>query len=109
LTLRRKDLHKGDLWIGLAKVEHSGPEGFLGDAKGAYTNAVAMADGKENFRSSVVEALADLGLRLIRLEGAEPLEARKSKYSIDQELTEVAEEASNTGHVGFGAFHAFDA
>lgn len=98
-----------ELWIGLAKVEQSSRNGVLGDTEGAYTNAIAIADGRASFRSKVKEALADLDLRLIRLEDAETLKARLSKYSVDPELRKIAKAASNTGRVGFGTFHAFEA
>ena len=81
----------------------------LGDADRAYTNALAIADNRVSFRAQVQEALAELGLRLIRLEDAETLDSRSSKYSIDLELTNVAKEAIKTRRVGFGTFHAFDA
>src|SRR5947207_1526303 len=97
-----------ELWIGLAKVKQSSPNGVLGDADGAYTNAIGIAEGRAGFRSKVREALAELGLRLLRLEDAETLKVRSSKYSVDPELTQVAEEAKKTGGVGFGTFHAFD-
>ena|SRR6266404_7639490 len=100
---------RGELWIGLAKVEQSSRNGVLGDADRAFTNAIAIADGRASFRAKVREALAELGLRLMRLEDAETLKARSSKYSIDPELMKIAEETSNTGQVGFGTFHAFDA
>lgn len=100
---------RGELWIGLAKVKQSSRNGVLGDTEGAYTNAIAIADGRENFRSKVKEALADLDLLLIRLEDAETLKGRLSKYSIDPELRKVAKAASNTGRVGFSTFHAFGA
>lgn len=99
----------GELWIGLAKVEPSSRNGVLGDTKGAYTNAIATADGRANFRTKVKEALADLELRLIRLEDVETLKSRLSKYSIDPELRKVAKVASNSGQVSFGTFHAFKA
>jgi hypothetical protein len=98
-----------ELWIGLAKVEQSSSNDVLGGANRAYTNAVAIADSKVSFRAKVREALAELGLRLMRLEDAETLKARSSKYSLDPELMKIAEETSNIEQVGFGTFHAFDA
>jgi hypothetical protein len=100
---------RGELWIGLAKVEQSTRNGVLGDTEGAYTNAIAIADDRASFRSKVKEALGELDLRLIRLEDAETWKARSLKYSVDSELRKVAKEAKNTGRVGFGTFHAFEA
>ena len=98
---------EGELWIGLAKVAQSGGKGVLGDAVGAYTNAIAIADGKTEFRRQVKAALAELDLRLIRLEDAETLKSRTSKHSLDPQLIKVAKSARKSGVVGFGTFHAF--
>jgi len=97
----------GELWIGLIKVGQTGDSGVLGASEGAYTNAVAPAVSKGRFRFKVKGAVAELGLSLQRLESAETLDARLTKYSLDAELTKVVDEAKRTGRVGFGTFHAF--
>ena len=81
--------------------------GILGSSEGAFTNAIAHAASKNSFRSRVKDAVAELGLRLRRLESAETLTVRQAKSSLDAELTKVADEAGSTGRVGFGTFHAF--
>lgn len=96
------------LWIGLAKVEQLNSNGVLGDAEGAFTNAIALAEGRASFRRQVKEALDELDLRLIRLENPERLKNRLTKHSIDPELREVAEAATNNDRVNFGTFHAYD-
>lgn len=98
-----------ELWIGLAKVEQTKRNGVLGDADRAYTNAIAKASSRQRFRAKVTDSLTQLGLKLIRLEEAETLKDRLSKYSVDTDLMKVAEEAELTGDVGYGTFHAFDA
>ena len=99
----------GELWIGLAKViPSSGSPDILGDAAGAYTNAIGLAVNKAKFRLQVKEALAELGLLLIRLENSERWEDRSAKYVIDQELKKVATEARVSNRIMFGTFHAFD-
>lgn len=97
------------LWIGLAEVEPTSGKGVLGDVRGAFTNAIAMANSRSDFRVGVQQALKDLGLRLIRLKEAETLKARLSKHSISEDLAKAAEEVKSTGGVGFGTFHTFDA
>lgn len=98
-----------ELWIGLAKVQQQGRNGVLGDADGAYTNAIAFANGRASFRTKVIKALAELNLSLIRLEDAETLRERLSKYAIDPELRSVTKAARVTERVCFGTFHAFEA
>lgn len=103
------NLFDKELWIGLAEVEQRSRNGVLGDVRGAFTNAVAMANGKANFRAAVKRGLDDLGLRLIHLKEAETLKTRLSKHSISEDLERTAEEVKSTGEVGFGTFHTFDA
>ena len=112
-ALERRDAksrgaNRKELWIGFVKVAQPTGNGVLGRADRAYTNAVGMASGRAGFRATVKEALSELGLELIRLEDAESLAARLSKFSIDQELCELAKELANTDRVGFGTYHAFD-
>lgn len=103
----RKAKPAGELWIGLVKVGHTLNPGVLGTSEGAYTNAIARAASRDSFRLKVKGAVAELGLTLSRLESAETLKARLSKYSLDAELTKIADEAKTTGRVGFGTFHTF--
>src|ERR1051325_2140461 len=98
----REKLVDKELWIGLAKVEQTNRNGVLGDVRGGFTNAIAMATGKANFRVTVKRGLEDLGLRLIRLEAAETLKVRLSKHSISEDLERTADEVRSTGEVGFG-------
>jgi hypothetical protein len=103
----KSTLLQEELWIGLAKIDQSSSDGLLGDVKGTYTNAIAIADSRANFRSKVKQALADLDLQLVRLEDAETLKTRLSRSSVDPELERVAEATRISRQVGFGTFHAF--
>ena len=106
---KRQRVTGGELWIGLAEVEQFQPGGPLGNAIGAFTNAIGVAVSRANFRQQVKEALAELDLRLKRLENAETLKARTARCSIHPELEQVAREVSNSRNVGFGTFHSYDA
>ena len=96
-----------ELWIALVKVSQTSDSGVLGASEGAYTNAIAHAVNKSSFRFKVKAALAELGLSLTRLESAETLDARLANYSLDAELTKIADEARKTGRVEFGTFHTW--
>ena len=48
-----RDLSEKELWIGLAEVEQTSRNGVLGDVRGGFTNAIAMANGKVDFRTAV--------------------------------------------------------
>ena len=96
-----------ELWIGLAKVEPSSPNSVLTEAESAFTNVIGIAGGRLSFRRKISEALCKLGLKLIRLEDAETVQNRVSKYSLDAELSRAAKVARKTGQVTFGTFHTF--
>jgi hypothetical protein len=103
----REKKSEGELWIGLVRVGQTTDSGILGASEGAYTNAIAHAASRGSFRFKVKGAAAELGLCLKRLENAETLDDRLANYSLDAELTKVADEARITGRVGFGTFHTF--
>jgi hypothetical protein len=105
---KKNQLSAKRLWIGLAKVEQRSRKGVLGDTQQAYTNAIGSAVSKKGFRNSVKQELAKLGLDLLRLENAELLADRLTKYAIDSELRNVARKVAKTDSVAFGTFHAFD-
>lgn len=65
---------------------------MLADVRGGFTNPIAMANGKADFRAAVKRGLDDLGLRLIHLEKAESLKTRLSKHSISEDLERTADE-----------------
>jgi hypothetical protein len=95
------------LWIGLVCVKQIKRNGVLGDAYGAYVNAIALAIDDSDFGSQVEKALGELDLELVSLEDIETLIARLSKHSIDEDLHRAAAEVKHTGSLAFGTFHTF--
>lgn len=95
------------MWIGLVCVEQARRGGVLGDAHGAYVNAIALAADESDFSSRVKKKLGELGLELVGLEDVETLRARLSKHSIDDDLRQAAAEVKRTGTPAFGTFHTF--
>ena len=98
---------KKELWIGEAHVKQPNRDGVLGDADQAYVNAIALAVDRSDLRSQIKQALKELDLELIRLQDAEPLAVRRSKYSIDPSLVGIAKDVKQTGSPRFSTFHAY--
>lgn len=103
-----KQREQKEIWIGLAKVKQNNRDGVLGDADEAYTNAIALAKSKVDFRSQVKLAVENLGLQLPRLESAEPLKVRLSKFTVHKDLIALAKDVEKDGQVAFGVFYSFD-
>lgn len=80
----------------------------LENAKGAYVNAIVLADGIDSYRIKVKEELSMLSFYVVEMEDIELFSDRKNKYSISEELNEIAENAENTGNVSFGIFHSYE-
>ncbi len=100
------DSQKG-VWIGLLEVFPLPGSCTLGNAAGAYTNALAWAADPSEFEAQVKHGLEDLGLCLGELEDVEPLDGRLSRYTIEDELHDLADEVRATRQTRFGTFHTF--
>ena len=96
------------MWIGLIRVRQNKRNGVLGDADQAYSNAVGLAKDKGEFRSKIKSVLESVELQLLRLENAEPLNQRLSKYPVHKDIIKAAKEAKKNGQVAFSEFAAFD-
>lgn len=99
---------QNQVWIGLAKVKQRNINGILGDAEQAYTNVLALAASKSDFRHRAKQAIEDLELLLLRLESAETLEQRLIKFTVDKNLLKLAKGVQKKGGVAFGVFHSFE-
>lgn len=97
------------VWIGLVKTSQSDRNGPLGEADQAYVNVVGLAEDKHSFRSLAKAALADLDLKLLRLENAEILEERMAHgWVVHKRILRLAENLTETVPVAFDVFATFD-
>jgi hypothetical protein len=79
---------------------------LLGNAMAAYVNVLAMANGKDDYLEQVTQALDNLGFDLDGLEDLEPLADRRARFSVDQDLLDLAKQSELSGLVKFGTFHS---
>lgn len=96
------------LWIGLVAVTAVEGSETLGDAVGAFVNALVLCESQDEFTELVARAVGELGLRVDSFEDVEPFRARLMRTSIAEELTSLARWVQETERPGFGVFHTFD-
>lgn len=94
-------------WIGLIEVVPREGSDFLGSAEGAFVNVVALASNASDYRESVERAVNELGLDLVDVEDAEPLSNRLKKWTVDEEIRDMAETVKRLGSVAFGTFDTY--
>lgn len=97
-----------EIWIGLIKVEQKDRTGPLGDADGAYTNAVGLASSKLRFRRLVERRLRAMDLTLLRLEAAEPLAVRTAKHAVHKDIRKLVADLDSVNPIAFDVFATFD-
>ena len=95
------------VWIGLFGVGALPGRTSLGDAKGAYVNALALATDAREYENTVKRALEELGLFAFEVEEVEQYETRAVRCQIDPALTRLSDEVQECGQVRFGDFHTY--
>ena len=94
--------------IGLAKVIVLNDSDILNGDKHAYTNVLGLAKNRSEFRNEVVHKLHSMDLKLIRLEGTEPLNVRRNKFKVPTEILKIAKRLSfETNRIEFSTFHTY--
>jgi hypothetical protein len=97
------------VWIGLVGVvpiprTHSV---LAANAKGAYVNALAYVTDVAGYKAIVEQELRNLGLTAYEFEDIERFSERTSKWEVDEELRELADEVEVRGGVRFGTFYNY--
>src|ERR1035437_1981787 len=95
-----------NIWIGLAHVSNLHNNTLLGNAKGAYVNALALASNPIDFTNKVKESIIDLGFDFIELEDVELFSERIENYEVQENIKILATEAIKSKEVLFGNFHS---
>ncbi len=95
-----------EIWIGL--VELSGPTDnyILEGCHGAYSNFLVAADTIEMFKRKAVKEASSLGLNVVKVEWAMPLNKRLQKQEVEAYLIELAKNLPSGGR--FGKFHVWE-
>lgn len=98
---------KKQVWIGLVGVTPVSGSKALGNAKGAFVNALALVADESEYQHAVQRALDSLGLVAYEFEDVETFLERDGKSCVDESLRSLAQEVSTTGGVRFGTFHNY--
>lgn len=93
--------------IGLVGVGPLPGSKLLGQAQGAYVNALAWATTVDDFKIQVDEALSELGLFVIEFEDVESFEERAGSRVLDDCLHALAVEVRQSKLPRFATFHTF--
>ncbi len=94
-------------WIGLAKVIVLNESDIFDGDKAAYSNALAFAKNKIEFRKQVKNKLYSMDLKLVRLQEAEAYTVRLKKYKVSSEITKIASRLSEYNKIEFSTFHTY--
>ena len=98
---------RSEVYIGLVGVGPKQGCTLLGDAKGAYVNALALASSSQEYETEVSRALAHSELYAFEFEEVEPFEQRASHRVLDKELHDLAFEVVTSKRPRFATFHTF--
>lgn len=78
-------------------------------ARQGFTNAIGLAKSRQEFRKEVAGKLLSINLKLIRLEGSEPLKDRLNTFSVSNEFLKCSKTLmQNKNTVAFTTFHTWD-
>jgi hypothetical protein len=96
-----------EVWIGLAKVK-SNTKGSLNAITHGYVNVLGLSNSKQDFRKKASLKFQDIGLKLIRLEDAEPFSKRMKTFKVDKSIQAIAKNILQQTVVDFGTVHTYD-
>jgi hypothetical protein len=80
---------------------------LLGNSRGAFVAALALADGVESFDSMVCGHLEEMGFVVEEILDIEPLAVRKTHKKLDDGILELVKMLSKDSPVQLHVFHAF--
>jgi hypothetical protein len=95
-----------ELWVGLVELKliKRGP----GEPAGAFTNIVTWASNSEGFRERAETVAATIDRYVVSVEGAEPIEHRRVRQGLTEEIEEIVGRAeSNPNAIIYGAFFTY--
>ena len=81
-------------WICLVEVTPRGNNHALGEAKGAFVNAIVLADDSED-------------LDVVTVDDVELFDERVGKEDVEASVLSTAERVSEQTPVAFASFHSF--
>lgn len=96
-----------EVWVGLVGVGPLKENRTLGEAKGAYVNALALACDEKQYMQVVSSALKELGLFAFEYEDIERFDERANNQELRHEMHNLAKQVRSSGQVCFDTFHAY--
>jgi hypothetical protein len=96
------------LWTALVGVVPTESSSVLAGGKGAYVNAVALAENAREFCDSVKQSLLEMNLECIEFEDLQTMEDRNANFVLPQAIASLAKQALKTKTVAFSEFFVFE-
>jgi hypothetical protein len=97
-----------NIWIAFIHVKPLSPKSVLSSgAKGAYANAMALANDRRGFEDKIRKGVLDYGLELVDLEDVETFAERVESQDVSSELLAIAESIESPERVYFDAFYNY--
>jgi hypothetical protein len=87
---------KKPVWIGLLDLRPRPGNDLLGDADGAYVQALAPAESREEFVAVWTRLMEDADYDVLSIENAEPFDDRRRRESPDPRLVEIEQQVWET-------------
>lgn len=100
----RSGMSRPQLWIGLVELRPL----RKGHRNPAFTNILTWASDSESFRAKAETIAAELDMYVIGVENEEPLDARRERSKLTEEVEDMLSRASsNPNAIIYGTFHTF--
>jgi hypothetical protein len=97
-----------EIWISLVEAEAlDGVEGF-GRGEKAFVNEVVLAGSLADAELRLQETLRGMHFHCVAFEDTEPLSSRMARYTVCDELVELATAAQMSGEALFGTFYGWE-
>jgi hypothetical protein len=87
---------KKPVWIGLLDLRPRRGNDLLGEVGGAYVQALAPAESREEFVAVWTPLMEDADYDVLSIENAEPFDDRRRRESPDPRLVEIAQHVWET-------------
>jgi hypothetical protein len=95
-----------ELWV--AVVELKPIKRVAGEPAGAFTNIVTWASNSEGFREKAEIVAATIDRYVISIQGAEPVEQRREREGLTEEIEEIVDRAeSNPKAIIYSTFFTY--
>lgn len=96
------------LWIGLVSVHPNSENSILGSYSGGFTNIVAFAQNKAEFKKEVSKFCLENNLDVFEIEDIERVSKRMKKYKLGPSVLKIIDYVRATGLPCMSDLHVYE-